>query len=79
MFLRINGVVLDILVQDRRNGSAAKRLFKHLLSGLKYRPRRLVTDGLKSYGVAQRELLPEVRHRSSRYLNNRTENSHRPT
>ncbi|MXP65309.1 IS6 family transposase [Roseomonas sp. M0104] len=41
--------------------------------------RRLVTDGLKSYGVAQCELLPEVQHRSSRYLNNRAENSHRPT
>ncbi|WP_424138852.1 IS6 family transposase [Roseomonas chloroacetimidivorans] len=92
MFLRINGVlhylwravdqhgvVLDILVQDRRNGSAAKRFFKRLLAGLKYKPRRLVTDGLKSYGVARRELLPEVRHRSSRYLNNRAENSHRPT
>lgn len=92
VFLRVNGVlhylwravdqhgvVLDILVQDRRNGSAAKRFFKRLLAGLKYKPRRLVTDGLKSYGVAQRELLPEVRHRSSRYLNNRAENSHRPT
>jgi putative transposase len=92
VFLRINGVlhylwravdqhgvVLDILVQDRRNGSAAKRFFKRLLAGLKYKPRRLLTDGLKSYGAAQRELLPEVRHRSSRYLNNRAENSHRPT
>jgi putative transposase len=39
----------------------------------------MVTDGLKSYGVAQRELLPKVRHRSSRYSNNRAENSHRPT
>ncbi|MFC0387227.1 transposase [Muricoccus vinaceus] len=71
--------MLDILVQDRRNGSAAKRFFKRLLSGLKYKPRRLVTDRLKSYGVAQRELLPKVRYRSSRYLNNRAENSHRPT
>jgi putative transposase len=92
VFLRINGVlhylwravgqhgvVLDILVQDRRNGSAAKRFFKHLLAGLKYKPRWLVTDGLKSYGVARRELLPQVRHRSSRYFNNRAENSHRST
>ena len=71
-------MVLDILVQDGRNGSAAKRFFKRLLAGLKYKPRRLVTDGLKSYGVAQRELLPDVQHRSSRYLNNRSENSHRP-
>jgi hypothetical protein len=74
-----HGVVLDILVQDRRNGAAAKRFFKHLLHGLQYKPRRLVTDGLRSYGVAQRAVLPDVRHRTSRYLNNRAENSHRPT
>jgi putative transposase len=92
VFLRINGVqrylwravdqhgvILDILVQDRRNGAAAKRFFKRLLAGLKFRPRRIVTDGLRSYGVARREVLPEVRHRTSRYLNNRAENSHRPT
>jgi putative transposase len=74
-----HGVVLDILVQDRRNATAAKRFFKRLLAGLKYRPRKIVTDGLRSYGVAHRDLLPDVRHRTSRYLNNRAENSHRPT
>jgi putative transposase len=74
-----NGVGLDILVQDRRNATAAKRFFKRLLTGLKYRPRKIVTDGLRSYGVAHRDLLPDVRHRTSRYLNNRAENSHRPT
>ena len=63
-----HGVVLDILVQGRRNAIAAKRFFKRLLAGLKYKPRRLVTDGLTSYGVAQREVLPDVRHRTSRYL-----------
>ena len=92
VFLRINGelhylwravdqhgVVLDILVQGRRNASAAKRFFKRLLKGLHYKPKRLVTDGLRSYRVAHREVMPEVRHRVSRYLNNRAENSHRPT
>src|SRR4029079_14206628 len=74
-----HGVVLDILVQGRPNATAAKRFFKRLLAGLKYKPRRLVTDGLRSYGVAQREVLPEVKHLTSRYLNNRAENSHRPT
>ena len=74
-----NGVVLDILVQERRNAAAAKRFFKRLLVRLQFKPRRIVTDGLKSYGVACREILPEVRHRTSRYLNNRAENSHRPT
>jgi putative transposase len=74
-----HGVVLDIFVQNRRNAAAAKRFFKRLLHGLKYKPRRLITDGLRSYGVAHREVLPDVRHRTSRYLNNRAENSHRPT
>jgi putative transposase len=74
-----NGVVLDILVQDRRNAMAAKRFFKRLLVGLKYKPRRVITDGLRSYGAAHRDLLPEVRHRTSRHLNSRAENSHRPT
>jgi putative transposase len=74
-----HGVVLDILVQERRNATAAKRFFKRLLVGLKYKPRKIVTDGLRSYGVAQREVLPAVRHRTCRYLNNRAENSHRPT
>nr|WP_281177124.1 DDE-type integrase/transposase/recombinase [Belnapia moabensis] len=34
---------------------------------------------MRSYGVAQREVMSGVRHRTSRYLNNRAENSHRPT
>jgi len=70
---------LDILVQDRRNATAAKRFFRRLLAGLKYKPKRIVTDGLRSYGGAHREMLPEVKHRTSRYLNNSAENSHRPT
>ena len=74
-----DGVVLDILVQPRRDANAAKRFFKRLLKGLQYVPRVLVTDKLRSYGVAQRQLLPGVEHRQSRYLNNRAENSHRPT
>jgi hypothetical protein len=50
-----------------------------LLRGLLNVPRALITDRLRSYGVAQRELLPDVEHGQSRYLNNRAENSHRPT
>ena len=63
-----NGVVLDILVQSRRDGAAAKRFLKRLLKGLQYTPRVLITDKLKSYGVAKREVLPDVEHRESRYL-----------
>jgi putative transposase len=36
-------------------------------------PRVLITDKLGSHGVAKRELLPNVEHRKSRYLNNRAE------
>jgi putative transposase len=74
-----DGVVLDILVQKRRDGKAANRFFRRLLKGLQYVPRVSVTDRLRSYGVAQRHLLPEVEHRPSRDLNNRAENSHPPT
>jgi putative transposase len=61
-----DGVVLDLLVQRRRDGGAAKRFFKRLLKGLQYTPRVLITDRLKSYGVAKRERLPDVEHRESR-------------
>jgi putative transposase len=71
--------VLDILVQSRRNTHAAKKFFRKLLKGLTYVPRVIITDKLKSYGAAKRELLPGVEHRQSRYLNHRCENSHRPT
>src|SRR5919108_5744806 len=71
--------VLDILVQSRRNKHAAKKVFRKLLKGLQYVPRVIITDKLKSYGAAKREILPGVEHRQSRYLNNRCENSHRPT
>ena len=71
--------VLDILVQSRRNKHAAKKFFRKLLKGLQYVPRVIITDKLKSYGAAKREILPGAEHRQSRYLNNRCENSHRPT
>jgi putative transposase len=43
-----HGVVLDILVQEKRDGAAAKRFFRRLLKGLHYRPKRMITDGLRS-------------------------------
>jgi putative transposase len=61
-------VVLDIFVQSRRDGNAARRFFRRLLNGLQYGPRVIVTDKPRSYGVAHRQLLPKVEHRQSRYL-----------
>jgi putative transposase len=71
--------VLEILVQSRRNKKAAKKFFRKRLKGLQYVPRVVITDNLKSYGAAKREILLGVEHHQSRYLNNRCENSHRPT
>ncbi len=73
------GVVLDILVQSRRNTNAATRFFKKLLKGLEYVPRVIITDKLRSYGAAKKVLLPRVEHRQHKRLNNRAENSHQPT
>jgi putative transposase len=73
------GNVLDVLVQSHRNALSAKRFFRKLLKGLLYVPRVLGTDKLGSYQVAHRELMSSVKHRRSRYLNNRAENSHQPT
>jgi len=42
-------------------------------------PGKIVTDKLKSYGVAHRELIPESIHDTSQYANNRAELSHHPT
>ena len=74
-----DGNVLDILVQRGRDKTAAKTFFRKLLKGLTYAPRVIITDKLKSYGAAKREILPGVEHRQHRYLNNRAENSHQPT
>jgi putative transposase len=73
------GIILDILVQRRRDKAAAKTCFRKLLKGLTYVPRVIVTDTLRSYGAAKRAPLPGVEHRQHRSLNNRAEHSHQPT
>ena len=50
------GHVLDVLVQSRRSATAAKRFFRKLLKGLQYVPRVIVTDKLRSYAAAKREI-----------------------
>ena len=74
-----DGYTLDILVQSRRDRNAAKRFFRKLLKGLRHVPRVSVTDQLKSYGAAKREIMPGVEHRPHQGLNNRAELSHPPT
>jgi len=74
-----DGIVLDILVQSRRDRCAATRFFRMLLTQSRYVPRVVITDKLASYGAARRVLLPGVAHRRHKGLNNRAGNSHQPT
>ena len=74
-----DGDVVDIILQNRRDGNAAKRFFKRLIKKSRNGPRKIVTDRLRSYGVAHRELIPETIHVTDQYSNNRAELSHQPT
>jgi len=74
-----DGEVVDVFLQTRRDGEAAKRFFKRLLKNHGKDPRKIVTDKLRSYGVAHRELIPDSIHDTSQYANNRAELSHQPT
>src|ERR671939_676471 len=74
-----DGVVLDILVQSRRDKRAAKRLLRKLLKRQCRPPRVMVTDKLASYAAAKKAIMPGVEHRQHKGLNNRAENSHQPT
>jgi len=74
-----DGHTLDVLVQSQRNRQAAKRFFRKLLKGLRYPPRVLITDKLKSYAAAKVQIMPGVEHRQHKGLNNRAKLSHHPT
>ncbi len=67
-----------ILVQSRRNTKAAKRFIRKLMKQYGM-PRVIITDKLRSYGAAKRDLAPSLEHRSHKGLNNRAEVSHKPT
>lgn len=65
-------------MQNRRDKAAARRFLRRLPEKTRTVPRVVVTDQLRSYGAALREVMPCVEHRQSKYLNNRVENSHQP-
>jgi putative transposase len=73
------GMVLDILVQERRNQEAAEAFLRRVVEGYPEEPRVVVTDKLASYAPAIQKVLPETEHRKHKGLNNRAENSHQPT
>jgi putative transposase len=73
------GEVLDVLVQSKRDKRAALRLMRKLLKKMHTVPDQFVTDDLRSYGAAARDLGISHRHQRGRWRNNRAENSHQPT
>ena len=73
------GEVLDVLVQARRDKAAALNMMRRLLKKFGFVPDQLITDDLRSYAAAARDLGIEKRHERGRWRNNRAENSHQPT
>ncbi len=71
------GEILESYVTKRRDKSAALRFFKKALKR-HGKAEAIVTDGLKSYPAALKELGIEERREMARWLNNRAENSHLP-
>jgi putative transposase len=74
-----DGEVVDVYLQAKRDGAAVKRFLKRLLRSHGTEPRKIVTDKLRRYGVAHRELMSDVSHDNSQYANNRAEQSHEAT
>src|SRR5262249_5507406 len=63
------GVVLDVLVQRRRDKRTAKRRLRKLLKRQMRPPRVMITDKLAGYGAAKREVMPAIAHRQHKGLN----------
>ena len=73
------GKILEVLLQRHRDTKAAKRFFRKLLKKQGFVPRVIVTDKLKSYEAAKKQVMKNVEHRQHKGLNNLCENSHQPT
>jgi len=74
-----DGEVVDVYLQARRDGAAARRFFQRLVKTHGKEPRKIVTDKLRSYRVAHREVIPGSIHVTEQYANNRAEQSHEAT
>jgi putative transposase len=74
-----DGDVIDILIIKRRDRQAAKRFFRKALKHQGQVLWQLVTDKLRTYRAAHREVFSSVVHRTGQYENNRAEVSHQHT
>ena len=71
-----NDVVLEEILQSKRDKRAAKRLLIKLMKRWGFAPKTVITDKLRSYGAAKREVAPGLDHWPHKGLNNRAENNH---
>jgi putative transposase len=69
--------VLVFFVTKTRDIAAALKFFKKATKR-PGRPKAIVTDGLRSYGAALKQIGAADRQETGRWLNNRVENSHQP-
>ena len=90
VFVKVNGVrhymwravdhegeVLESYVTKRRDRKAALKFLRKSLR--RYgSPQAIVTDNLRSYGAAMRDIGNAEKQKTGRWLNNRIENSHLP-
>nr|WP_279244897.1 DDE-type integrase/transposase/recombinase [Candidatus Litorirhabdus singularis] len=74
-----DGEVIDIILQAKRDGAAVRRFFRSLLRSSGTEPRKVVTDKLRSYPVAQREVMPDAIHSTQQYENKRAGQSYDAT
>lgn len=74
-----DGEFIDILVQKHKDKKAALNFLKKLLKTQEEVPFELITDKLKSYGAAKKEIISSVLHTQDRYANNQAEKSHQST
>jgi len=71
------GEVLEVFVTKRRSRKAALTFLRKAMK--RYgSPEIVVTDRLRSYRAAMKEIGNEARQETGRWLNNRAENSHQP-
>ena len=71
------GEVLESYVTKKRDRKAAVLFLKKTMKRFGC-PKAIVTDRLRSYRAATKEIGNKLRHETDRWLNNRAENSHQP-
>src|ERR1700678_96806 len=71
------GEVLEAVVTSKRDKAAAVKFLKRIMK--KYcRPQSIITDALRAYSAAMKEIGIADQHEVAREVNNRAENSHQP-